>query len=67
MLDHSTLSHEMFKALNLQQKDFAASPSEFPAPRRENEMGATELMYLWLSLKVPLSAIKSIRSLAERV
>ncbi|NQV36814.1 MAG: DEAD/DEAH box helicase [Candidatus Marinimicrobia bacterium] len=36
-LDHSTLSHEMFKALNLRQVDFAGSPSEFPGPQRENE------------------------------
>ncbi len=36
-LDHSTLSHQMFKALNLQQVDFATSPSEFPGPQRENE------------------------------
>ena len=36
-LDHSTLSQEMFKVLNLDQADFAASPTEFPGPQRENE------------------------------
>ena len=36
-LDHSTLSQEMFKVLNLDQADYAASPSEFPGPQRENE------------------------------
>ncbi|MBL7047678.1 MAG: DUF1998 domain-containing protein, partial [Candidatus Marinimicrobia bacterium] len=36
-LDHSTLSQEMFKVLNLDQADYAASPTEFPGPQRENE------------------------------
>jgi|TARA_B100002003_G_scaffold225571_1_gene231699 superfamily II DNA/RNA helicase len=36
-LDHSTLSQEMFKVLKLNQADYAASPSEFPGPQRENE------------------------------
>ena len=36
-LDHSTLSQEMFKVLKLDQADFAASPTEFPGPQRENE------------------------------
>jgi len=36
-LDHSTLSAELFKALNLPQAEYAASPSDFPGPQKENE------------------------------
>ena len=36
-LDHSTLSQAMFNALSLPQEEYAAAPSDFPGPKRDNE------------------------------
>jgi len=36
-LDYSTLSQKIFNALNLDQAEYAASPSDFAGPRIENE------------------------------
>jgi superfamily II DNA/RNA helicase len=36
-LDHSNLSQEIFKALNLRQEEYADQPSDFPGQRISNE------------------------------
>lgn len=37
LLDHSSLGHAIFAALNLEQKEYTSNPSQFPAVRRDNE------------------------------
>lgn len=37
VLDHSNFSHEIFKALNLQQEEYATNPSDFPGQKASNK------------------------------